>query len=140
MAASLARCIPLVVCTVLVNALSSVASGQARGSTGRTDVEDVFLYRSVRVMQMPVDAQCAEAGFEVRGQGRYEFTVLSVQKSNGELGNEPMNKIGESVMCFGTITDTTPFPFYARYSLNGVTAVGRGECRTGFRDFPEPRV
>lgn len=124
----------------LASTLSLVALAQSSPSDHSGRPEDVFVYRVVRVTRASVGSECAGAGFRVSGQGNYEFTALSVRDTSGEVTFEVKQKVGESLGCFGPRSDSAPMPFYSRLNINGIKAVGRGECATRYEDFPEPHV
>lgn len=106
------------------------------------EVEEVFVYLAVRTNRVPgqSDAACNDAGFAVRQRNDTELRTLSLATATGKVAREIGDVIGTTVGCFGDGSESGITPFFSRLTINGITAIGRGQCRRQYSDFPEARV
>ena len=119
---------------VVVNA--AVLSAQAPPSA----VEDIVIARSWRESRIAPTAFCTRTtvGFaNARSEDRYTFRAVATQTSDGRIVDTNAGTIGDLHACFGSTADSARTDFYAEGHLGAIAFVGRGECVTTRREFPE---
>lgn len=130
--------------------VSAVASGQTRSAGDQqatasarsgSDVEEVFVYLAVRSNRQPgaSDPTCDDAGFPVRNRNDFDLRAVRV-RPDGTVDPIVGDAVGVTVSCFSAKNDAGTTQFFARLTINGINAAGRGECLQRYVDFPEPRV
>ena len=60
-----------------------------------------------------------------------------MRPSDGRVIRTDVQTIGEMHVCFGETADSATLNFFAEGTLATLAFVGRGECLTVNRDFPE---
>lgn len=123
---------------------TSASSAPARAAAGQaqpgSDVEEVLSYLAVRSNRIPgaSDPACNDAGFAVRNRNDSDLRAMTVTR-DGRLESTAQT-IGSAVSCFSTRSEAGVIQFFARLTIGGIRAVGRGECVQRYTDYPEPRV
>ena len=123
---------------------TSAASASGRAAAGEaqpgSDVEEVFSYLAVRSNRIPgaSDPACNDAGFAVRNRNDSDLRALTVTR-DGRVESTTQT-IGSAVSCFSLRSEAGVIQFFARLTIGGTSAVGRGECVQRYTDYPEPRV
>lgn len=123
---------------------TSASSASARAAAGQaqavSDVEEVFSYLAVRSNRTlgASDPACNDAGFAVRNRNDSDLRALTVTR-DGRIESTAQT-IGSAVSCFSARSETGVTQFFARLTIAGTSAVGRGECVQRYTDYPEPRV
>ena len=103
-------------------------------------VEDIIILRSLRLSRITPTPFCAAArtGFvPVAAEDRYDFKAVATDATTGEVISANGARAGGLHACFGPTGDSLTANFYAEGDVGGATLVGRGQCRTTKRDFPE---
>ena len=125
-------------CVVALALLSSAVGAQGQ----RTDasVEDIVILRSLRLSRIAPTGFCAASrtGFtEATMEDRYDFKAVATDAASGRVTNANGARAGSLHACFGATADSLVVNFYAEGEVGGMSLVGRGQCRTTKRDFPE---
>jgi hypothetical protein len=134
----------MVVGALAAGVATSTLSASARAAADQTqpgsDVEEVFSYLAVRSNRTPgaSDPACNDAGFAVRNRNDSDLRALMVTR-DGRVESTAQT-IGSAVSCFSTRSEAGVIQFFARLTIRGTSAVGRGECVQRYTDYPEPRV
>jgi hypothetical protein len=104
-----------------------------------TEVEEIYVARSVREARMPSTEFCAKARTGVNSatiEDQYTFRSVATDTSNGRLVDTNVKTVGSMHACFGPIANPAIFEFYGE-TLFGATAFkGLGECHVK-SDFPD---
>lgn len=106
-------------------------------------VEDIYVARALRESRSAPTAFCDQnrIGF---GRALFEdqFLLRSIQtrSTDGLVVDADGNTIGNMRVCFGATADSAVLTFHAEGTLAAVDFIGRGECLTVRRDFPEPGI
>lgn len=119
-------------CTFTTGIAWSVSEGQ--------DVEDIYVVRSLRLSRVPVTKFCENenTGFEnAKFEDRYNFQALNIRDSDGIILDANVRTVGALHACFGPTSDPMVTSFYAEGNLGAVSFIGKGDCRTAKKDFPE---
>lgn len=110
---------------------------------GTSDVEQIYVARAVREARTTPTAFCSpdkiglgRALFE----DRFTFRSIQTRPQDARIVNSAGEVIGNMHVCFGATSDSANITFYAEGALSGVTFVGKGECLTVKRDFPESGI
>lgn len=128
-------------CAVMTGAPSS-AQSQARGvtSTRSPQVEAIYVAHAVRQSRVSPTGFCHErkTGFSnALFEDHFAFRSIQTRPSDGRIVSADVQAIGNMHVCFGTTVDSATLNFYAKGTLSSVPFVGKGECLTVKRDFPE---
>jgi hypothetical protein len=133
------------VATAVVAVAASVGlTGQERdtGRSGTSPVEEIYVGRSWRESRQAPTDFCAgsRTGFAAAStEDTYTFRSVDVRGSDGRVLDADVAVIGRLHACFGPLPESGSF-FYAEGVLGEVPFVGRGDCRTTRRDYPETGI
>lgn len=121
--------------------LSSPVSAQ----TPRADVavEDIVILRSLRLSRITPTDFCAPSrtGFSpATSEDRHDFKAVTTDAASGKVTNASGASVGTLHSCLSPTSDPLIASFYAEGKVGGVSLVGRGQCRTTKRDFPETGI
>ena len=119
--------------------IAAPSSTNDQGPDGR--VEDIYIARSMRESRAAPSEFCGEAKTGLQGilvEDQYTFRSTTTRASDGMMIDANVETIGRLHACFGATPDPAVFSFYSEGVLGAVAFVGRGECRTVKRDYPEP--
>ena len=131
-------------CSVTALLLAMLSSPVA-AQTPRADpaVEDIVILRSLRLSRVTPTDFCAPSrtGFsEATAEDRYDFKAVATDTASGKVTNVSGARAGTLHACFSPTSDSLVQSFYAEGEVGGVSLVGRGQCRTTKRDFPEAGI
>jgi len=129
------------VTTLILAMLSSPLAAQ----TPRADaaVEEIVILRSVRLSRVTPTDFCAPSrtGFSgATAEDRYDLKAVATDAASGRVTNVSGARAGALHACFSPTSDSLVVSFYAEGEVGGVSLVGRGQCRTTKRDFPEAGI
>lgn len=132
----------LLLACALTTAAQSSARCQDLGATATRSphVEEIYVAHAVRQSRMTPTGFCDERriGF---GTALFEdhFALRSIETrpSDGRMLSADVRTIGNMHVCFGATADSATLNFRAEGTLSGIPFVGKGECLTVKRDFPE---
>ena len=130
--------------TVTALALAMLSSPMAAQSP-RPDaaVEDIVILRSLRLSRITPTDFCAPSrtGFsQATSEDRYDFKAVATDAASGKVTNASGARVGTLHACFSPTSDSLTASFYAEGEVGEVSLVGRGQCRTTKRDFPEAGI
>ena len=113
--------------------------------TPRADVavEDILILRSLRLSRVTPTDFCAPSrtGFSAAtAEDRYDFKAVATDAASGRVTNVSGARVGTLHACFSLTSVALVLSFYAEGEVGGVSLVGRGQCRTTRRDFPETGI
>jgi len=106
-------------------------------------LEDIVILRSLLMVRTQPTEFCAPArtGFAAAtSEDQYEFKAVATEAASGMVTNAGGVRAGRLHACFSPTPDSLIIAFYAEGEVGGVNLVGRGQCRTTKRDFPEAGV
>jgi hypothetical protein len=106
-------------------------------------VEDIVILRSLRLSRVTPTDFCgpSRTGFsEAAAEDRYDFKAVATDAASGKVTNANGARVGTLHACFSPTSDPLISSFYAEGEVGGVSLVGRGQCRTTQRDFPEAGI
>jgi hypothetical protein len=130
-------------------AVFALALGLLSSSVGaqsqRTDagVEEIVILRSLRLSRIAPTDFCAASrtGFaQATIEDRYDFKAVATDAASGKVTNANGPRAGTLHACFAPTSDPLVVSFYAEGEVGGLSLVGRGQCRTMKRDFPETGI
>jgi hypothetical protein len=131
---------------VLTGALTIGAPCSARSqdrdvtSTGNSQVEEIYVAHAVRQSRTIPGGFCEEGriGFgKALFEDRFAFQSIQTRPTDGRMVSSDVQAIGTMHVCFGATADSAVLNFHAEGTLASVPFVGKGECLTVKRDFPE---
>lgn len=103
-------------------------------------VEEIYVVRSFRESRDAVTPFCAAKRVGFSGatlEDRYTFRSVAISETSGLMTNADVATVGTLHACFGPVSSTNLYNFYADGVLNAVSFSGRGECVIAQRDYPE---
>lgn len=108
-----------------------------------SDLEDIYVLRSIREPQKPTPDWCAASrtGFEPHPtdpERFFSFWSVRSQPEDGKVTDAKQARVAELRGCFGPTSDRTRQNFYADVRLGAISFRGLGECLALQVDFPEP--
>jgi hypothetical protein len=106
-------------------------------------VEDIVIVRSLRLSRITPTDFCAPSrtGFsEATAEDRHEFKAVATDAASGKITNASGARVGTLHSCLSPTSDPLIASFYAEGEVGGISLVGRGQCRTTKRDFPETGI
>ena len=109
-------------------------------STTSAQVEDIYVARALRESRIAPTAFCGQnrIGFgKALFEDRFTFRSIQTRPADGLMVSADGQTIGSMHVCFGATADSDTLNFHAEGTLAAVTFVGKGECLTVKRDFPE---
>lgn len=133
----------LLVLGVLATASPTMVRCQSPIPPSKTSaqVEDIYMAHAVRESRGAPTAFCDETriGFgRTLFEDRFTLRSIQVRSTDGLVVNADVQAIGAMHVCFGETDDPATLNFHAEGSLAAVAFVGKGDCLTVKRDFPEP--
>jgi hypothetical protein len=123
----------------------AMLSASVSAQTPRADaaVEDIVILRSLRLSRVTPTGFCgpSRTGFaEATSEDRYDFKAVATDAASGKVTNANGARVGVLHACFSPTSDPLILSFYAEGEVGGLSLVGRGQCRTTKRDFPETGI
>jgi hypothetical protein len=121
----------------------SLAHAQITQKAGRTaqptQVEEIYIARSVRESQVAPTEFCAQAktGFNSTFEDQYTFRSTATRTSDGRMVDTNVKTIGSGHGCIGQTADPAILNFYLELLLGRTALKGIGDCRQTKSDFPE---
>jgi hypothetical protein len=106
-----------------------------------SDVEDVYVLRSLRLARSEATSFCAQdrTGFDkMNVEDQYQFKSVTTRESDGVVTDSNVQTVGTLHACFGTTAEPQVYSFYAEGLLGATSFMGKGECSVVKNDFPEP--
>jgi hypothetical protein len=106
-------------------------------------VEDIVILRSLRLSRVTPTDFCAplRTGFSLAtSEDRHDFKAVATDAASGKVTNASGARVGTLHSCLSPTSDPLIASFYAEGEVGGVSLVGRGQCRTTKRDFPETGI
>ncbi len=134
-----------VVLAVLTTASPTMARCQSPmpPSTTSAEAEDIYVARAVRESRGAPTAFCDKGRIGFGGalfEDRFTLRSIQVRPADGLVVNADVQPIGTMHVCFGVTADSATLNFHAEGHLAAVAFIGKGECLTVKRDFPEPGI
>jgi hypothetical protein len=130
--------------TVTALALAMLSSPMtAQSLRPNVAVEDVVILRSLRLSRITPTDFCAPSRTEfspATAEDRHDFTAVATDAASGKVTNAGGARVGTLHSCLSPTSDPLIASFYAEGEIGGVSLVGRGQCRTTKRDFPESGI
>ena len=119
----------------------SATSSKAAGGLPQ-GIEDIFVYRTLRIARSAPDAFCAESttGFKASVMDRYALRAVATRASDGKVVDVAAGEVGTMLTCFGKAPGADDVNFYSVGVLAGVAVTGKGKCTTIANDVPEPGI
>jgi hypothetical protein len=121
---------------------SSVSYADPAPSTGNSDVEDIYILRSLLEQRSAPDEFCAvsKVGFVATVQDSYSFKAVITRAPDGRVVDARTHESGTLRACFDGAPGTPDANFYGEGVFAGVSATGKGKCTPIALDFPEPGI
>ena len=116
----------------------SFAQKNASSSTG-AEVEQIFIAHAVRRSRVAPTNYCNEGRIGVGKalfEDNFDLRSIKISESDGKVVSEG-SVIGQMHVCFGATTDAAVITFHSEGILAKVPFIGKGECLTVKRNFPE---
>jgi hypothetical protein len=129
-------------CVAVAASVGLTAQAHDAGKAEPGSVEEIYVGRSWRESRQPPTEFCAGArtGFTKPSvEDTYTFRSVDVRGSDGRVVDADVAVIGRLRACFGPHPEGGSF-FYAEGALGDVPFVGKGDCRTTRRDYPEKGI
>ncbi len=136
------RALALSWCTVAVVSLGAIQPATA-SLVQAAPVEEIVILRSLRLSRTKPTDFCAPSrtGFpSATSEDRYDFLAVATDAANGKVTSPSGPRAGTLHACFGPTADPLVSSFYAEGEVGAVSLVGRGQCRTTRRNFPEAGI
>jgi hypothetical protein len=116
---------------------------QASQPAVATEVEEIYIARSVRESRIPPTEFCAKARTGVgdaTSEDQFTFRSVATRASDGRVVDANLKTIGSIHVCNGRTANPAVLDFYGEIDLQGTAFKGLGECRFTKTDFPEKGV
>ena len=128
----------IAVCTTL----SGCAARATRGSPPDSDLEAIYVLRSIREQPAPASDGCAASrtGFEpfpADAERFFSFWSVRSRAEDGRVVDAKQARVAELRGCFGPTEDRARQRFYAEVELGAISFRGIGECLALGIDVPE---
>lgn len=110
---------------------------------GGAPVEEIVILRSLRLSRSKPTDFCAPArtGFPpATSEDRYDFLAVATDAGSGKVISASGPRAGTLHACFGPSSEPGITSFYAEGAVGALPLVGRGQCRTTKRDYPEAGI
>jgi hypothetical protein len=131
-------------CAVTALTLAMLSSPvAAQTPSAGAAVEEIVILRSIRLSRITATDFCAPSrtGFSpAYAEDRYDFKAVATDAASGKVTNANGMHAGTLHACFSPTSTSMIQSFYAEGEVGGVRLVGRGQCRTTKRDFPEAGI
>jgi hypothetical protein len=108
-----------------------------------SDVEEIYIARSVREARMMPTEFCAKARTGVDNatvEDQLTFRSLATRTSDGRVLDTNLKTIGSVHACQGPTANPAISQFYGDFVLERIAFKGFGECHRAKSDFPERGV
>ncbi len=105
-----------------------------------TEVEEIYIARSVRESRIPPTEFCAKARTGVgdaTSEDQHTFRSVATRTSDGRVLDANVKTIASIHSCNGRTANPAVFDFYGEIVLQGTAFKGLGDCRATKTDFPE---
>ena len=115
----------------------------AQAPPGGAPVEEIVILRSLRLSRSKPTEFCAPArtGFPpATSEDRYDFLAVATDAGSGKVTSASGPRAGTLHACFGPSSEPGIASFYAEGEVGAMPLVGRGQCRTTKRDYPETGI
>ena len=130
-----------IIVTVALAMLAPPIGAQAPPSGA--PVEEIVILRSLRLSRSKPTDFCAPArtGFPpATSEDRYDFLAVATDAGSGKVTSASGPRAGTLHACFGPSGEPGISSFYAEGEVGSMPLVGRGQCRTTKRDYPEAGI
>jgi hypothetical protein len=125
-------------------ALLALATTGAAAPAQKTDsVESIYVMRSIRESRVPATEFCRESrtGFaKANFEDNYVFRSIAIRSSDSLIIDAAGAEVAAGHACLGQTDDPAVMMFYMEGVIGSIPYQGRGDCRTGRQDYPEPGV
>ncbi|MGJ4941108.1 hypothetical protein ACQR1W_11100 [Bradyrhizobium sp. HKCCYLS1011] len=124
-------------------ALSLIAStlwfAQAWAQSGESEVEEIYITRSVRQSRVVPSEFCApnKTGFAPALEDQLGIKSVNTRPSDGRMTGTNDADVGDMRICVGQAMDPTVLGTYAEGHVAGVAFTGVGDCRLVRGNLPE---
>jgi hypothetical protein len=115
-------------------------NAQKAGKLGdQSQVEEIYIVRSVRESRVTPTEFCAEAktGFKSTIEDQYTLRATATRTSDGRMVDTNAKTVASGHACFGQTADPAILNFYLDLHLGNTALEGIGDCRRTKVDFPE---
>jgi hypothetical protein len=105
--------------------------------------EEIVILRSLRLSRTKPTDFCAPSrtGFPpATSEDRYDFLAVATDAASGRVTSASGPRAGTLHACFGPSAEPGIASFYAEGEVGSLPLVGRGQCRTTKRDYPETGI
>lgn len=120
--------------------LSAQSTGRSNRTEKISELEEIYVARSVRESRIPPTAFCAgtKTGFNSDAfEDRYTLRSIASRASDGRIVDANVSTIGMGHACFGRTPDPAILNFYLELQLGKAMLTGIGNCRVTKSGFPE---
>ena len=123
-------------------AAAAIASAALALPASASDLEDIYVLRSIREPQTATADWCAASrtGFEpfpADAERFFSFWSVGSRPEDGRVVDAGQKRVADLRACFGPTADRARQNFYAEVRLGAISFRGRGECLALMIDFPE---
>ena len=121
---------------------SHALPGQLSAKHGESEVEEIYIVRSLRVDRSEPGTFCntGKTGFVAEVQDRFVFKAVLTRASDGKVIDARTQDAGALQACFGDLPDGNDTNFYAEALIAGISVTGKGRCTDIVEDFPESGI
>jgi hypothetical protein len=115
----------------------------AQGTRRDASPEEIVILRSLRLSRTKPTDFCAPSrtGFPpATSEDRYDFLAVATDAASGRVTSASGPRAGTLHACFGPSAEPGIASFYAEGEVGSLPLVGRGQCRTTKRDYPETGI
>jgi hypothetical protein len=123
----------VIACTLLL------VQARAWAQAGESDVEEIYVARSVRVSRVVPSDYCAptKTGFAPALEDRLVIKSITTRTEDGRMTATNDKDIGDIHVCIGQAMDPTVLGTYSEGHIAGIPYVGVGDCRLVRGNQPE---
>jgi hypothetical protein len=123
----------MIACTLLLS------QARAWAQTGESDLEEIYVARTVRVSRVVPSDYCAptKTGFAPALEDRLVIKSVTTRAEDGRVTATNDKDIGDIHVCVGQAMDPTVLGTYAEGHIAGLPYVGVGDCRLVRGNQPE---
>jgi hypothetical protein len=114
----------------------------ASGSASASDLEDIYVLRSIPEQHTPTPDWCAAsrtgfAPYPADAERFFSFWSVRSQAEDGKIVDAKQQRVAELRGCLGPTNDRARQNFYVEVRLGAISFRGAGECQALQIDFPE---
>lgn len=115
---------------------------EARQTEGPSQVEEIYIARSVRESRVAPTEFCAQAktGFKPDWEDQYTFRSTATRATDGRMFDTNVKTIGRAHGCLGRTADPAIYKFYLEMLLARTALTWIGDCTVTKSDFPEKGI